>query len=466
MKKHLPFLLILLFLLLLHLFLLVNLRFTAWPEMFSYPFLRNNGFLIYKDMIHPYPPILTMVLSYLYKIFGYQLIILKLFTWGLILFNDVMIFLIVKFITKSIKYSVLGLMFYILIQPFLEGNMLWFDLAVVPPILLATYFCLRWLNDKESKYYLLFIGFLFTVAGLIKQTTGLFFAAFVIYCFIKKIKISDIGYLFIGPLILVIPLVFRLWQERALEDFIKWVIVYPFTYWNKFPGYVRMAIDAKELVVLLLLLIPLAILFIKITKQNFKNLWFNLLIVNLLISFILIYPRFSFFHFQSALAFLAIIYSVVLINLKKGKFLLLLLLPIYFLVILRPVFSADWRKETRFFSKEDLSFAEKISRSTKSSQKIYLLGLFSSLYVQANRLPPKRCFDNFGWYLEIPGVQEEILSRWEKDGPQIIYWQEPQVGNWFDPGVYQPRKIIEWIHLNYNKKEKAAEKIWLWEIKK
>jgi len=32
-----------------HLFFLINLKFTAWPEMTSYAYLYNNGFTLYKE---------------------------------------------------------------------------------------------------------------------------------------------------------------------------------------------------------------------------------------------------------------------------------------------------------------------------------------------------------------------------------------------------------------------------------
>jgi len=57
-------------LLVFHFFLLSNLQFTDWPEMFSFPYLVNNGFNLYKDMIHIYPPILTLALAAVFKFFG------------------------------------------------------------------------------------------------------------------------------------------------------------------------------------------------------------------------------------------------------------------------------------------------------------------------------------------------------------------------------------------------------------
>jgi len=176
-----------------HVFLLSGLRFTAWPEMLSYPYLRNNGFLLYKDMIHPYPPVLTMALSIIYKLFGYKLIVLKVFTWLIILVNDVLIFLIVKKMVNSERWAVISVIFYVLIQPFLEGNQLWFDLAIVPFILLSTYCILQ----KKFFWSGLFLG----VAILTKQTVGLYLVFGILYIAyrernFKKVLLFLLGRLF------------------------------------------------------------------------------------------------------------------------------------------------------------------------------------------------------------------------------------------------------------------------------
>ena len=59
-------------LLLIHFVLLINTRFTLWPEMVVYPYLVNNGFMLYRDIINPYPPFLSYSLAIFAKIFGYQ----------------------------------------------------------------------------------------------------------------------------------------------------------------------------------------------------------------------------------------------------------------------------------------------------------------------------------------------------------------------------------------------------------
>src|SRR3990167_1746027 len=77
-----------------HSLILSNIQFTAWPEMFSYPYLLNNGFMLYRDQALPYQPLLVLILSKIYIIFGYDINVLKIFTWGIILINDLLIFLI------------------------------------------------------------------------------------------------------------------------------------------------------------------------------------------------------------------------------------------------------------------------------------------------------------------------------------------------------------------------------------
>src|SRR5690349_12037451 len=145
-----------------HLILLLKLRFTAWPEVFSFPFLFNNGFRLYSDFVHPYPPLLTVLLSLLYKISGYQIIALKSFTYVLIALSDYFIFKIALNSYKQLKIAVLSVISYIIFQSLLEGNMLWFDTALTLPLILAYYF---YINKRGKEMSLALV-----IALLIKQT--------------------------------------------------------------------------------------------------------------------------------------------------------------------------------------------------------------------------------------------------------------------------------------------------------
>jgi len=444
-----------------HIFFLAKLRFTAWPEMLSYPFLRDNGFLIYKDMIHPYPPVLTMGLSIVYSIFGYKLWVMKAVVLAMILANDVLIYLIVKKLTKTKKFAFLSLALYILLQPFLEGNMLWFDLAIVPPILLGTYFLLKFLEQPSHKATVVATGFFFAMAALVKQTAGVFLVLGGLWLLFKRAKMKDLIYLFIGPAVVGIPLLARLSQEKALTDFFNWTIIYPVTQWSKFPGYVQMGLTVPEVVVVLFLLAPLGLMLSKkIGFSKDKNL--QLLLLFLLGGLVSVYPRFSFFHFQAALAFLVILAGYLAKKTKIGSLVLAFYSLLLLFAVVLPVARREWGKEARFFGQSDLRMAEIIKGKVSRDEKVFLLGLHSGLYSMAERLPPKRWTDNFGWYLETPGVQEEIISRWGNNPAKAVFWREPRPGNWFDLGTYQPQKITKWLEGNYTKEEEVEPGIWLW----
>lgn len=461
MKKYFILGLLILF----HLFLLVNLRFTAWPEMLSFPYLRNNGYLLYKDMIHPYPPLLTMTLSVIFKIFGYKLIVLKLFTWMLILTVDVLIFVIVKLLTKNIKYSVFALIFYVIAQPFLDGNMLWFDLAIVPPILLGSYFLICFLDQPTHKASVVAAGLFFGVAALIKQTAGIFLIAGVLWLVLQRVEIKKIGYFILGPVILGLVLVIRLITEGALKSFIDWTIVYPFTFWGKFPGYVQMALSKHQLLTLSFLLSPVVVLLFRVRKSFTKDKHLKLIILFLLLSLVLVYPRFSLFHFQTGIAFAAIVFAVVASKIKTNYFLYISYFALFTYLIVLPVIKSDWGGETRFWSKDEIKLSNVIKDTIRESGLIYLQDLHSGLYVLSDRLPSKPWTDNFGWFLEIPGMQEQIVKRWDTNKPGYIIIKDALPGNWHDMGTYRPKIIADWINKNYFKKEEIQTGVWLWEEK-
>lgn len=439
----------------LQLFFLANLQFTAWPEMFSYAYLRNNDFLIYKDMIHPYPPLLTIALSWIYLIFGYHLWVLQAAAWVIILASSALVFFIAREITKSDKYALASLVIYVFLQPFLEGNMLWFDLAIMPSLLLSLLFLLR---------QNLFLAGLFMAATmLIKQTTGLYLIFSILYLvFSKKLSFNQLKIFLYGPLILGLPLLVRLIQEGALMDFINWVFVYPLTKWGSIIGYVQMEMSIRQIMIILLLLIPIIL--------SFKKLWVNkdarIVLSFLVIALIGVYPRFSFFHFQTAFALIAILYSYLFYVFRGTTTLhsiVVLFLVIVFLLVHVPVFQIAWQREARFYTNDDLALAKVIKDKVADDERVYLFGLHSGLYPMANRLPPERWTDNFAWYLEIPGVQDEVVSRWEENPPKYVFWRTPSPGNKFDLGTYQPEKIVEWINNNYSRKEEVNSGVWLWE---
>ena len=163
-----------------HLWILSKFTFTAWPEMLSYPYLFSKGFVLYKDFILPYPPGLILILSSFFKLFGFSPMALKIFTWIYILIIDLLIFLVLKKITHSLKLALIFLLIFVFLQSSLDGNMLWFDIATVIPLLLAFLFTLIWI-EKKLPSYLFLVGVFLSMAVLIKQIDIIYFPFFIFF---------------------------------------------------------------------------------------------------------------------------------------------------------------------------------------------------------------------------------------------------------------------------------------------
>lgn len=450
----------LLIIFILHLFILSKLTFTAWPEMLSYPYLFSKGFLLYKDFIMPYPPALVLLLSGVFKTFGFTPEVLRSFTWVYIIFVDLILYLSLFKITKSNRISFAFLIVYIFLQSFLEGNMLWFDFATVLPLLLGFWFILKWFKDKELKYIFL-SSFLLTLAILIKQTSVIYFLGVLGFLWIRGIRvIRVIGG---GILVLMIPLIIYLVKTESLIFFWNWILVYPVTEWSNFPGYVDFMISKRETIITLLLLSPMVFV-LAVWKKLFADKLFLLTLIFLTAALIAVYPRFSFFHMQPAIAFLVLAFAQIFLKLqKKWQQIYLSYVVIMVVLITSLSFKAAVGDSIRFYSMDDQKMAQKIAQVVKNSDKVFFLGINSSEYVFTNKLPPKYWSDNFGWYLEIPGVQEWVIEGLENEPPKKILWRIPSPGLWFNLGSYQPKKITEYIKTHYRKTDNIERGIEIWE---
>lgn len=447
-----------------HLFLLVNLRFTAWPEMFSFPYFLSKGFNLYKDMVHAYPPLLTFILGAFFKLFGFNIWVLKIITWTQILLGDLILFAILRKLFKKYQTAILFLLVYVFLQPFLDGNMLWFDNALTLPVLGGFYFVINWI-DKKRPVDLVWIGFFLTIAALIKQTSLIYLFTFTVLYFVmtRKIDLRSIKKLFTFPILAFVVFVIWLVGTNSLAGFWNWNIYYPFAYWTKFPSYVNYALgyrDMANILILSSLLIPITFFIQRLRKNKYflPSLFF------LTASMVATYPRFSFFHLQPAFPFFVLLLGIIYKQLPKNfsKIYALFIFVALFLMIL-PLITISWGKETRFFSKKDEEIVELIKKEVSQDEKVFLLGLNSSYYVFANRIPPKPWIDNFGWSYETPGIQEKVIKGFEKDLPDKIFVRTPAKGNWFDLGVYMPSKIVEWIGANYNLKEVTQQNFEIWQ---
>src|SRR3990167_4156979 len=361
-------------LLLVHLLLLINTQFTLWPEMVVYPYLINNGFLLYRDIINPYPPLFSWFLAFFAKIFGYVPSPYQILTWVVILIIDLSIYTITKKLFKRRSYQLTSTLFFIIVSIPFGVNGLWFDLVQTPLILWALYFFYEFLNSKAKSSLKLnfFVSFLFlTIAFFIKQQVFWVAALFLISALSKYkfdlFKFLKNYYLAVLPFcVLLLFHIFYFTIQGTEKDFVFWVFYFPVFLASKTPGYILLPSAKQVLVVLAFFALFVPIIF----KKSHT---FFLIVAAILILFA--YPRFDYFHLVPALAVIAVVFGPNFEFLKKsvihvkGFFLLAL---IFLGLFSFRYFQNHWHKEVRFFEQDVLKNARVINLIVGEDKEVYL----------------------------------------------------------------------------------------------
>lgn len=427
----------------LHLVILTKLTFTAWPEMFSFPYLVNNTFRLYSDFVHPYPPFLTLVLSFLFKTMGYSTLVLRIFTYLLVVCADYLIYKIVLKSSNQVITATLCLLFYIFAQSFLEGNMLWFDTALVVPLLLS------FMSHKENSDKKFGVAVL--TATLIKQTALLYVAVYGVVLLLER-KVSRLQKLCVALALGWGTLFVFLVAQKSLQEFLLWNFIYPFTQWSSFPGYVNFSLTKRD--VLLVILISFPVIISAIKKQY-------LVVLLYIVGLISIYPRFSFFHMQPAIAISAVSLGVVSLR-KVEQYLVFTFVILFTIVLLRvPVTTGG----VRFFEESTYKLSEKLSNEIKPDSRVLFVNIPSQYYQLTHHLPPKPWFDTYGWYYEMPGESDRVIHAYQVSPPEYIVRQLPQPGNWYDLGTYEPQAITNFLEKDYIEQSTIDQNITIWKRK-
>ena len=462
-------------LLLMHLILLVNTRFTLWPEMVTYPYLLNNGFLLYKDIINPYPPFFTSFLTIFARIFDYHPLPYQILAWSLILTIDVTIYFVAKKIFGNNLRTKVSTAFFVFFSIPFGANSLWYDLVQTPFILLSLLYLYRFLSKPYLRFA--FYSFFFlTIAFFVKQQIAWLVIWFLIVLLFKLGK--GIKKLLGGTIYIILPflllLIFQLivfWQKGTAPDFIFWTLYFPFFQASKLPGYILLPTLRQLLIVL-----SLVFFFLPIFVQR-KQVT-NLIVATGIILLLFAYPRFDYFHLVPMLSVLSLTVGSNIHSLKSFKnirqlmtyqSLIIIASLLSFLILL--VFSIryfvnNWHQEVRFFERDIYQAASTLGSVTEENEIIYIQNGPDQLLPLAKILPPKPWADEFPWYLEVTGVQERIVTGLQTQNPHyIIFKPYDQGDNFYRTGVYRPQKIAEYLDIHYQNFIKITDTLWL-KIKK
>ncbi len=430
--------------LLVHLFLLFYLKFTAWPEISLWPYLLTKGWLPYSDIAIAHTPLAIFDLAIFYKIFGTDVLQLKIFTWSLILLSDTLIFFLVKKIWKK-KAAFLSLIFYIFWMLFYDGNGFWFDLYMGIFAFCSFYFA-------RSRKWLL-AGVFWGLSFISKQTAIWFLVPILLEMIINLqhhyVRNNVINYRLLagkfmrfvaGGFIVAIIFIVILWSIGILSDFWNWAFHFGIFVLPKAQGQIQLP-DTKTLFASLLPFTIFVPLVIKSKKYLILILW---AIAGMLGT----YPRFEYFHFQPALFYLAIIGALVMS--EKKNLLLKIFIPIYILgslYLMFRYFVRNFSEGTRFHESEVVEIVDYIKYNTQKGDRIFVLNYWDNIYALTETLPStKPWVPQLSWYMEEPSIQEKMVEDLISNPPKLIVYK-PYTSTGLSS--YVPKKVYDYVTENY-----------------
>lgn len=448
--------------LLLHLAILVNTQFTLWPEMVVYPYLINNGFLLYRDIINPYTPLFTYFLANFSIFFGYQPLPYQILTWGIILTVDSLIFLIIKSFTKGRFYAIAGSIFFVALSIPFGVNGLWYDLVQTPFILLTLHFFVRFTKNLQSKRTLITISVILTLTFFIKQQVVwfiLWLGAFLAYSYRADFKKSIMEHklAIFPPVIFLLAHTLFFWSQKTLGDFFYLSFYFPFFVASKMPGYILLP-TTRQLIVLFSLILLFAPLIFKNSKE--ANLIFLTGVVLILFGF----PRFDYFHLVPAVAVFAIAFVYNLMYLVKAP--ILVKTAFIFSLSLLLFISIRFVKnhavtQIRFFEQDVLTTASLLKLITEPKEIIYIQNGPDQLLPLSNLMPTKPWAIQFPWYLEIEKIQTRVLMGLQREKPRLIVSKPFDQVHKYEIGSYRPEPLATFIDDNYKNTQQISDTLWL-----
>ncbi len=291
-------------------------------EIWNYNFARNiaDGLIPYRDFNMVQTPLLPLIAGLFLKLFGNELIVMRLLAILLTSGIFFMTYKILKILKVNTLYSLSFL--FILFVLLKEYICIDYNFAILFLTLILIYSEIKHYYDNRPslKYYFL-IGLICGSCILLKQTTGIFisFASIVFpILYLKRdmnlktyFKTSFIKIL--GILIPILLLIIYLASNHAIFDFIDYTILGIKTFSNFIP-YSSLVSSQNIAIKLLSIGLPIFLLIsaIYLIRKNRKDLYG--FYVYTLASLVVIYPISDHIHFLIGITPLLILFAYLLFH--------------------------------------------------------------------------------------------------------------------------------------------------------
>ena len=428
-----------------HLFLLLQLIFFPYPELFIYSYLTKAGLLPYKQITDQHFPGLMFLPVNLYSMGITTLAGMRIIHLCIVFVTDIIFLRLSENIIKKRSIVLLSLAVYIFWQIYFEGYMVWIETFVTPILMLALLSIYRLVKEKTS-LNLFNLSFLLGLSLIFKQTVlPVIFLVYVYLVFIK-VRVKD---LILSVVVMMLPFIFAavyFYHMGVFNDFIYWTFTFNLTTFSmmgkthpKFTDLIKLlpSLGAAMVTVFILLrklkdkkYIPLFLFF-------FGTLFFA-------------YARFDYIHLQPALPYSIIIIFLFAKSLPSKVLLLIgLLYTVISLYLFLPYYKFNYRPgESPMFNDQGTRLLlNRINKHYRKGDVIFTLGTYPHLYYLTETLPPGRVFTfQFPWFMKID--EKMVLQGIINDPPKLIIRDSnSQVGEYLL--IKYMQNINEFVNKNY-----------------
>ncbi|MCX7928129.1 MAG: hypothetical protein N2558_00400 [Patescibacteria group bacterium] len=444
-RNDLFFYFFLFFIFLIHAFLLLNLNFFPYPEIFIYTYLTKIGLLPYVQIMDQHFPGLFFF-PVNFATIGFDTVEdYRFLQILLVFFNHVLIYLIGKKIFVSVKKVFFVNLLYLIWQPFFEGYVLWIDSFVVPLFLLSF---LLLVNARNKIFYFL-AGLVLGIAIVFKQVV----APLVILIWLYLLKTSnekkDVFWFSLGAFLPGFLMCLYFIHIEVWQDFWYWTVIFNLTVFaelgRKYPSPGEFI---KSLMIFgFAFFAPFVLCFRnKLGKEIF------LVFVFMIGSLFFAYARFDYVHLQPALPFalMLLVYTFNLILVKKIIFVYLAISLIVVFSSLRFVFG----NKVYFFTDHEMTLSKSVRKYALPNEPIFAMATTPHIYYLTNTRPAGNVFVfHFDWFMRI--AEDKILDGIKTENPKVILRDSSAEVSGRNLVEYMPR-IQEYINSRYTVVDKIG----------
>lgn len=404
-----------------HILLLLQIRFFPYPELMIYSYLTDSGMTPYLQIIDQHFPGIMFFPVNLYSLGIDTVPELRVVHLFLIACNHILIFLILQRITGSKKKALIANLLFLIWQPYYEGYVLWIESFATTLLLISAYFLVK---NKDHFYGGLFLG----LALLFKQVVAPLIVLILVYILLTSRQ--QIGRYLAGLSVSVLAIVLFVVYYDNWQSFYYWTFVFNIT---TFAQMGRKFVTMNELIRTLPIFgsafIAITLQLVGKKKQNkpqkstIKYLQNDQIVIFIYFvgSLFFAYARFDFVHLQPALVFAILILGWFFSSSSKAvfrlaTFLFVLTSAIY---LLPSFYRSNQTSEVAFFGRFEDKLKDKVQKYTIKGDKIFAMATTPHLYYLSDRMPPGGIFVfQFPWFMK--EAEDDILNGILAEPPKLV----------------------------------------------